>query len=196
MTNTKECNEWTPTVDELEALDLDAWAATGDSDEDRGFRIADDDTADWAVRKIAEERAELARMKAMADEQIGRIMDKLAAAEKRCESGTAYLTGKLEEYFNTVPHKATKTQETYRLLSGVLKMKRGGVSMKQDDERLLEHLKATGASDMITTTEKPKWGEFKKRLQIVGDTVVDTQTGEIVDGVEVIEKPDVFTIDV
>jgi phage host-nuclease inhibitor protein Gam len=188
-------NDWTPTVDELEGMDLAAFAAT-DSDEDRGFRIADDDTADWAVRKIAEERAELARMKAMADEQIARIMEKVAAAEKRCESGTTYLTGKLAEYFNTVPHKATKTQETYRLLSGVLKMKRGGVSMKQDDERLLEHLKATGASDMITTTEKPKWGEFKKRLQIVGDTVVDTQTGEIVDGVEVIEKPDVFTIDV
>jgi hypothetical protein len=132
----------------------------------------------------------------MADEQIARIMEKVAAAEKRCENGTAYLTGKLAEYFATVPHKATKTQETYRLLSGVLKMKRGGVTMKQDDVRLLEHLKATGASDMITITEKPKWGEFKKRLQIIGDQVVDTTTGEIVDGVEVIEKPDVFTIDV
>lgn len=189
-------NEWTPTVDELEALDLDAWAATGDSDEDRGFRIADDDTADWAVRKIAEERAELARIKAMADEQIARIMEKVAAAEKRCENGTAYLTGKLAEYFNTVPHKATKTQETYRLLSGVLKMKRGGVTMKQDDVRLLEHLKATGAVEFITTKESPKWGEFKKRLEIVGNQVVDSSTGEIVDGVEVVEKPDVFTIDV
>lgn len=191
-------NEWTPTVDELEALDLYAFTASGDSDEDRGFRIADDDTADWAVRKIAEERAELARMKVMASEQVGRIMDKVAAAEKRCESATAYLTGKLAEYFNTVPHKVSKakTQETYRLLSGVLKMKRGGVSMQQDDERLLAYLKASGATDMITTTEKPRWGEFKKRLEIVGDQVVDSSTGEIVEGVSVVEKPDVFTIDV
>lgn len=189
-------NDWTPTVDELEGMDLVAFVASGDSDEDRGFRIADDDAADWAVRKIAEERAELARMEAMAAEQIARIQEKVEAARKRCESGTAYLTGKLAEYFNTVPHKATKTQETYRLLSGVLKMKRGGASMKQDDKVLLEHLKATGNGEFITVTEKPKWGEFKKRLQIVGDTVVDKETGEIVEGVQVIENPDVFTIDV
>jgi len=192
----KTANDWTPTVDELEALDLDSWAASGDSDEDRGFRIADDDAADWAVRKIAEERAELARIKAMADEQIARIMDKLAAAEKRCESGTAYLTSKLAEYFNQVPHKATKTQETYRLLSGVLKMKRGGVSMQQDNKMLVDHLKATGAVEFIKTTYEPKWGEFKKRLEIIGDQVVDKETGEIVEGVKVIVKPDVFTIDV
>lgn len=190
--------EWTPTVDELEELDLATFAAIGDSDEDMGFRISDDDTADWAVRKIAEERAELARMQAMAQEQIGRIMDKVAAAEKRCESATSYLTGKLAEYFNTVPHKVSKgeTQETYRLLSGVLKMKRGGVSMLQDDAKLLEHLKETGAVEFITTTEKPKWGELKKHLKIVGDQVVNCSTGEIVEGVAVVEKPDVFVIDV
>lgn len=184
------------TVDELDTLNMDVFSADETAGDFMGWRIADDEAADWAVAKIAEERAEFARIQALADEQIRRIKDKVQAAEKRLENGTAYLTSKLAEYFNTVPHKKTKTTESYRLLSGTLKMKRGGVSMKQDDELLLAYLKASGNDDMIKTTEAPKWGEFKKRLEIIGGQIVDSATGEIVEGVEVIEKPDTFSVDV
>lgn len=194
MNNEMEMHD--ATLDELDALDMDAFSADEPAGEFMGWRIADDDTADWAVAKIAEERTELSRIKDLADEQISRIMEKVRAAEKRYENGTAYLTSKLAEYFNTVPHKKTKTTESYRLLSGTLKMKLGGVSMQQDDEKLLEYLKASGNVDMIKTTEKPMWGEFKKNLQIVDGVVVDKNSGEIVEGVEVIEKPDTFSVDV
>lgn len=56
--------------------------------------------------------------------------------------------------------------------------------------------KASDNEDMIQTTEKPKWGEFKKRLEIVGGQIVDKTTGELVEGVQIIEKPDTFTVDV
>lgn len=184
------------TLDELEALDMDALASQEEGRAPRDWHITDDACADWAVQKIATERAELARIKALADEQISRIMEKVQAAEKRCENGTAYLTGKLAEYFETVPQKKTKTQRSYRLLSGVLKVKIGSLTMKQDDEKLLEYLKASGNSDMIQLVEKPKWGEFKKRLEIVGGQIVDNTTGEIVEGVEVITKPDTFHVEV
>ena len=184
------------TLDELEGLDMEAFAMQEQPELPHQWRIADDACADWAVSKIAEERAELARIKALADEQISRIMEKVQAAEKRCENGTAYLTYKLAEYFKTVPHKKTKTTESYRLLSGTLKMKIGGVTMKQNDDKLLEYLKVSGNSDMIQTTEKPKWGEFKKRLEIMGGQIVDTTTGEIVEGVEIVQKADAFSVDV
>lgn len=184
------------TVDELEEIDMSSFSADEPTGDHLGWSITNDEAAEWAVAKIAEEREELARVKALADAQIGRIMEKVQAAERRCENGTAWLTSKLAEYFGTVPHKKTKTTETYRLLSGSLKMKLGGVAMKQDDEKLLEYLKASGRADMIKTTEAPKWGELKKNLQIVGDQVVDNTTGEIVEGVEVIEKPDTFTVEV
>lgn len=184
------------TLDELEELDMDVFTAEETTGDFMGWRIADDETADWAVSKIAEERAEYDRIKALADEQIARIMEKVQAAERRLENGTSYLTSKLAEYFRTVPHKKTKTTESYRLLSGTLKVKYGGTSMKQDDEKLLEYLKATGNDDMIQTVHKPRWGEFKKRLEIIGGQIVDTTTGEIVEGVEVIERPDNFTVEV
>ena len=183
------------TLDELEGLSMEALAQE-DAAESKEWRITDDACADWAVGKIAEERAERERIRALAEEQIARIEEKVAAAERRYENGTAFLTEKLAEYFDTVPHKTTKTKESYRLLSGTLTKKRGGLVMKQDNGKLLEFLKASGNADMIKTTEEPRWGEFKKRLEIKGEVIVDTLTGEIVDGVEIIEKPDSFSVDV
>ena len=65
-----------------------------------------------------------------------------------------------------------------------------------DDDKLVEFLKASGNLEFIKTEEKPKWGEYKKRLEIMGGSVVDKETGEIVDGVKAIEKPDTFSVDV
>ena len=121
---------------------------------------------------------------------------KALAAERRFQNGTRFLTGKLAEYFETVPHKTTKTKASYRLLSGTLTRKFGGTTMKQDDEKLVQFLKDSGQLEFIKTEEKPRWGDFKKRLEIMGGSVVDKETGEIVEGVTVETKPDTFTVDV
>ena len=184
------------TLDELEALNMEAFSYLEEPEESHEWRITDDSAAEWAMKKIGAERAELARLKKLAETQIARIEEKLTAAERRCENGTRFLEGKLAEYFGTVPHKTTKTQESYRLLSGTLKLKKGSVTMKQDDAKLLEFLKASGHVDMIQTVEKPRWGEYKKRLEIVGGSVVDKESGEIIEGVELIQKPDTFAVEV
>ena len=54
------------TLDELEQVDLGTVA----EGERAPFRITDDRCADWAIRKIADERSEYDRLKALADEQI------------------------------------------------------------------------------------------------------------------------------
>ena len=184
------------TLDMLEGLDMDAFWHGDETDAPPRWKITDDGCADWALRKIADERAELARIEKLASEEIERIEEKLAAAQRRCENGTRFLTDRLAEYFETVPHKSTKTRATYRLLHGSLVMKLGGQKMKQNDEALLEFLKASGRDDMIQITERPRWGEYKKRLQIQGDSVVDKETGEIVEGVEIVTDPDVFAVQV
>ena len=184
------------TLEELEGIDMAAFAETEEPEGRKEWRIADDSAADWAVQKIAEERAEFARMEALAAEKIAGINEKLEAARRRCENGTAYLTSKLAQYFETVPHKETKTKHSYRLLSGTLVKKIGGATMEKDDTKLIEHLRASGHEEFIQLTAKPMWGEYKKRLQIQGGVVIDTETGELVEGVTVTEKPDTFTVDV
>lgn len=180
------------TLDELEGMDMNMFDVEETESAPRPvWRITDDGCADWACQKIAEEKAELDRITSLADSQIEKIQQRVEAARRRYENGTRFLTGKLAEYFETVPHKTTKTKHSYRLLSGTLVKKIGGRTMKQDDDALLAYLKASDNEDMIQTTEKPKWGEFKKRLEIV-----DKTTGELVEGVQIIENPDTFTVDV
>lgn len=166
------------TLEELEGMDDALWAQEETEGPRPEWRITDDGCADWACRKIAEEKAELDRIRELAEAQIQKIEEKLA------------------EYFETVPHKATKTKESYRLLSGTLTRKYGGAQMKQDDAQLVQYLKDSGQLEFIKTEEKPKWGEFKKRLEIMGGSVVDKETGEIVEAVQIIEKPDTFSVDV
>ena len=62
------------TLDELEQVDLGTVA----EGERAPFRITDDRCADWAIRKIADERSEYDRLKALADEQIAAINEKVS----------------------------------------------------------------------------------------------------------------------
>lgn len=150
--------------------------------------------ADWAVRKIAEERSDYERLKELAETQIAKIQEKIEAEKARAERRTAFLTSCLAQYFGTVEHKKTKTQETYKLLSGTLVLKKGGVTQKYDKDELLDYLAAEGMDDYIKTTQEPKWGEFKKLLTFQDGNAILTETGEMIECIHVEEKPDTFDI--
>lgn len=167
------------TLDELEQVDLGTVA----EGERAPFRITD-------------ERSEYDRLKALADEQIAAINEKVAAARKRMENGTSYLTSCLADFFATVPHKETKTTEKYRLLSGTLTFKKGTTKTKLDEAKLVPWLKANGYGELVKVEESTRWADLKKLLSYTGDIATLTETGEIVEGVTVYETPGIFTVDV
>lgn len=160
------------------------------------FLIDDDHKADWALRKIAEERKEAERIKAIAEQQIEELQMKIKYAEEVAERKTAFLKGCLAEYFQKVPHKETKKQrqESYKLLSGSLILKLPKQKMVKDDEKLIEYFRSNGMEEFIKTKESPKWEEFKKQLQIIDGNVVDTATGDVIDAVRVEETTGIFDV--
>ena len=181
------------TLSEIEAL-----ALPGDLPETeapRRFTITDDGCADWAIQRIKTERAEYERLRDLAEKQIAAINEKVEAAKRRAEQNTQYLTYCLSEFFETVPHKTTKTTEKYRLLSGTLTKKLGGTKLTPDNAKLVAWLKANGHEDDINVEETPKWGDLKKRLATVGEIVTLADTGEIIEGVTAIETPDTFIVE-
>ena len=103
----------------------------------------------------------------------------------------AWLENGLQCYFNSVEHQATKTQETYRLPSGKLKMKFAFERMVPDEEKLIIAYPA-----FVEHKPNLKWGELKKQLAIVDSKVVDTETGEIVQGVTLDAVPSKFIVEV
>lgn len=167
-----------------------------DFEHNEAFTIDNDTKADWALRRIREEREELARLETIAQDQIGEIVQRLEAARNRCEQSTGRLLGLLDAYFDTVPHKSTKTQDKYQLLSGALVRKRGGIDYQRDDAALVDWMMDNDYDEMVTMTTKPQWGSFKRLLHGDPETGVVTlaDTGEVVPGLTAIQKPDTFDV--
>jgi hypothetical protein len=162
-------------------------------DNEEQFSINDDSKAEWALNKIAEEKAEMQRMINVANSMIIKYQEKIEVYQKQFESKTAFLKEQLRQYFETVPHKITKTQETYKLPSGTLKLKKQNPEYIRDEEKLLEWVKENKIS-YVKTKESVDWAELKKELNFVDDKAL-TEDGEIVDGVTVSERPSVFEIE-
>jgi hypothetical protein len=162
-------------------------------EEKEQFVIDTDEKAEWALLKIKEEQAESQRMINVCNSFILHYKNEIKKAEESLERKTGNLKAMLFEYFQTVDRKATKTQETYTLPSGKLKLKYPQPEYKRDDATLVKWLKDRNMTDYIKTKEEPQWGELKKTVQIAGDKAcID---GEIIDGIQVVEKAPVFDIE-
>ena len=79
------------TLDELESMDMNMFDAEETESAPRpAWRITDDGCADWACRKIAEEKTELDRITALGESQIEKIQQRIDAAQRRYENGTRW----------------------------------------------------------------------------------------------------------
>lgn len=162
---------------------------------DTEWAITDDSVAEWALQRIAEEKAEYERLQSLADKQIEEIKLRAESAKKRYERKTAFINGKLMEYFHNVPHKSTKTTEKYALLSGNLVLKKAAKKPVVDDEKLVEWLGANGYTDYIKTEQSARWGDLKKALDLSGEVPVFKETGEVVKGVTFEDVPEEFKVE-
>ena len=154
---------------------------------DPNFHIKDDSMAEWAVRQKLDAEAEKAKWKAYYKDAL----DKINAS---CDATIANMTRYLNEYFGKVPHKKTDKQESYRLPSGKLVLKRQECDFERDDEEIIKWLKANNGDKFIKTKESLDWDGLKKTLSVMGETVADSN-GEIIPGIKAIERPDVFKIE-
>ena len=169
-------------------------AAIEEHSAEQEFRIDTPEKAEWALLKIREEMATARSDIEVHENMIRYYQDKVKQIKDSAEHRTGNLKSMLFEYFQTVPRKATKTQEVYSLPSGKLKLKYQSPEYKRDEPALLQWLKDRGMAEYIQTKETPQWGELKKATQTVGDKVV--MDGEILEGVEVIEREPVFEVEV
>lgn len=154
------------------------------------FAIDDDSKADWAVRKIAEHRAEVEKWEKHFETQ----MERIRATE---QASIDYLTRLLKDYFTTVPHKATKTEESYKLPSGKIFMKAQQPKYIRDEEEMTAWAKENRPELVKTTvTETTDWNTLKKSTTTLDDgSVVDALTGEVIPGVKAEHRDPEFKVD-
>jgi len=162
--------------------------------EQEQWSITNDQEAEWALRKISTAEAEANRLAYTCDLEIQRYTKAKQEAIARCERDTSYLRAHLERYFDTVPRKTTKTQETYRLPSGVLKRKYQTPSFEKDEDALLAWAKTHADQPYVKVKETANWDAIKKAC-LVTDSVLVDENEEVVPGVTVVNRPPVFSLE-
>lgn len=177
-----------------EALDIN-------EEEKEAWKVNDDLAADWSIDKIREIKAEFNRFEMVVKEKMYQLEMALNKEREKMERETGFFEFKLQEYFKSIEDKAkeTKTQKSYKLPSGTLKLKKAAISFNYDKSKLLETAKLNNnMKDYIKIVEEFKWAEFKKTLEIKGDSIVNKDTGEEVEieGLGIEEKPEQFIVEV
>lgn len=178
-------------LEELEQFDL----GTVVEDERPAFRITDDRCADWAIRKIAEERSEYNRLKELADQQKAASEEKVEAARRRLRRHRLphELSGRL------FPHRPAQGHQDDREIPAALRhpdpqegRHQGQAGRRQagavaEGQRLRRLRQDRGECQVGRAEEAPR---LHRRA------VTIAETGEIVEGVTAYEAPDTFTVDI
>lgn len=152
------------------------------------FVVDSDAKAAWAMRKIKEARDDRDRF-------VNWYKAKIKEIEEQTDFNTALLERMLAEYFASVPHKKTKTQESYSLPGGKLVMKKQQPEFKRKDDVVIEWLKANDGKQFVKVKEELDWAGFKATVGVFDGNVVD-ENGVIVPGIEVVEREEKFVVEV
>ena len=153
-----------------------------------GIVIDTDVKANWALEKIKEARAKR-------DEWVEWYTAKIKDITEQTDFDTMNLERMLSEYFAKVKHKKTKTQESYSLPCGKLILKTQNPEYKRDDSTVIEWLKKNKQTQYVKTKEELAWKELKEVTGIFEGHVV-TEDGEIIPGIEVVEREPKFVVEV
>lgn len=144
--------------------------------------------------------------KSLSDEIAGLIALKDAKVEKiiadcdwkvdRRKETQDLIVAELRTLAEMVPQKETKTQSKVALLSGDVIIKKPKQTLVADKDKLIEWATEQARLDLVDekTVRSFKWAEYKKDIDIIDGHVIDTVTGEIVEGVTIEEEPEKVVI--
>jgi hypothetical protein len=156
--------------------------------EAEGFVIDTDAKAEWALGKIKKAREDR-------DTWVAWYKDKIREITEQTDFDTLNLERMLAEYFASVPHKKTKTQESYKLPGGKLVLKTQNPEFKRDDKAVIDWLKANGLEQFVKVKEELDWSGLKDATAIFEGHIV-TEDGEVIPGIDVVDREAKFSVEV
>lgn len=174
--------------EELESMELE-------EKQKEEFKIENDSAAEWALERIHDNTEEADRLLKVLEEKMNELMEMKTKIVDRRDGSNRYLKGLLEGYFRSgLKTKDTKTQKSYKLLSGTLVMYKPVQKYEVDRNKVIEWAKSNGRGEYVVTEEKLRLAELKKTLVYDEGTVYDPDTGVIVDGITAVVEPEKFEV--
>lgn len=155
------------------------------------FVVDDDAKAEWCLKMIKQKKEEIDKWRDHYATELKRRTDKL-------EADIVWFEGCLKGFFFQQDQEGltreTKTQTSYNLPHGKLVMKRQTPEIVRDDDAIVEWCEKN-APEYVKVKKSPDWAGLKKTLVVDGDKMV-TEDAEIVPGITLTARPDVFTVEV
>jgi len=84
--------------------------------------------------------------------------------------------------------------KSIKLPHGVVRFKKQQPEFVRDEPKLIEWAKESQRLDLIKLQESFNWSELKKNIAVAGGVVFDTDTGEAIEHVKVVEREDKFEV--
>lgn len=155
------------------------------------FVITDKQQCEWALRKIKALKAQIDETNIIADAEIQHINDWREKETKTATDSIAYFEGLLLGYMMQERENGTKS---IKLPHGTIRFKKQQPEYIKDEEKLIDWAKTSGKVEYVKVKESIDWANLKKDAEVVGENLVDPETGEVIEGVRVVEREDKFEV--
>ena len=154
-------------------------------EEKERFKIETKDQAAWALRKMSRIKAEIEENNKVAQAEIERITAWRDEENKKLQRSISFFEGLLHEFFLSQRESDPKLK-TIKLPHGTLKMRKQQPQYEYDEAQLLPWAKKN-LPEAVIVKESVEKNHVKKYIQ---------ETGEVVPGVTITERPEKFAVEV
>ena len=158
-----------------------------------GFKVNDESKANWALRKIKELQEEKEKNIAFAEKEISNIDLWLSQENEKAQRDIDYFQGLLSAYALEKRDEDPKFK-SLKLPNGSIRFKKQQPAFKYDNAALLDYLKKSEETDLIRIKEEPNKSAIKKLFIVQDDSLINPNTGEIVEGVTIEKRDDKFEV--
>jgi phage/plasmid-associated DNA primase len=163
------------------------------------FIIDNDQKANWALRKIRHLKQKKKENQEFADAEIEEIQKEIDEVNQWLESENnsldndiEYMEGLLRVYAEQL--KADDPElKTHKLPFGQLQFRKQRDKWIYDNDKLLEFAEKN-LKNTIKIKKKVDKRKLKKKIRVVGSKVVVADTGELIEGIEVIKRGEKFKV--
>ena len=183
------------------ALELEKLESDEQDNEENGFRVDDDEKASWCLRKIRELKNKQSDHERLAERLISELQKEIQEIKHwrdkendKIQNNIDFLETKLENYMHYL-REDNPDLKTKNLPYGKLKFRAQRPKWKYDEERLLEFLQ-DNKPDMVRVKKKPDKRNLKKVAAVSNGKAVLPDSGQIVEGVTVVDRPEKFKVNV
>lgn len=165
------------------------------------FVVDNDMKAEWCLSKIRTAKKNAEREIEELSRQMEFYKARMDQVQREYEEEKNFFQEMLLAYFNSRVEsgfaKATKTQVSYILPTGklFLKHREPEYDYKTKQKEAIEWLKKNDGKQFIKVKEELDWKALKAKVTISGNSVC-TDDGEVVPGIVVTPRDDVFEVEV